>query len=87
MMETRTRRGQRVSLELDDIGFSIVSFRPTGLLVSDFRRIVAVEVVSRTALARGVLALVFIAHTSAARHLAIAFALPLATCDGCEPKD
>lgn len=83
-MEASAGGRQRMSLELNDIWLSIVSLRPALLLVRDFRWVVAVEVVSRVAFAWGVLALVFIAHASAARHLAIALALPLATCDGCE---
>jgi hypothetical protein len=55
---------------------------PAGLLVDELGRVIAVHVVGRVALAGRILALVFIAHTSATRHLAIAFALPLTTCIG-----
>lgn len=66
-------------LELDDAGFHIVRFWPAGLLVDKLRRVIAIHVVSGVALAGRILALVFIAHTSATGHLAITFALPLTT--------
>jgi len=66
-------------LELDNAGFHIVSLWPAGLLVDELRRVVAIHVMGRVALAGRVLALVLIAHASATRHFAIAFALPLAT--------
>ena len=66
-------------LELDNAGFHIVSLWPAGLLVDKLRRIIAIHVMGRVALAGRILALVLIAHASAAWHLAIAFALPLAT--------
>ena len=66
-------------LELDDAGFHIVSLWPAWLLMDKLRRVVAIHVMGRVALAGRILALVLIAHASAAWHLAIAFALPLAT--------
>ena len=66
-------------LKLDDTGLHIVSLWPAGLLVDELRRVVAIQVMGRLALAGRILALVLIAHASAAWHFAIAFALPLAT--------
>lgn len=82
MMESRSRSRERMRLELDHTRFDIVGLWPAGLLVDKLRRVVAVHVVSGVALTGRILALVLIAHTSAARHLAIALALPLATWDG-----
>lgn len=66
-------------LELDNAGFHIVSLWPAGLLVDQLRRVVAIHVVGRVALAGRILALVLIAHASTTWHLSIAFALPLTT--------
>lgn len=79
MVESRSRSCEWMRLELDNTWFDIVSLWPAGLLVDKLRRVIAVNVVSGVAFTGRILALVLIAHTSAARHLAIAFALPLAT--------
>lgn len=73
-----------MGLQRNDTWFDIVSLWPAILVMRNLRRVVAVEVVSRLALAGRILALVLIAHTCATGHLAIAFALPLATWSGCE---
>lgn len=80
VVETGSRRRERMGLELDDTGLDIVCLWIAGwLLVDDFWRIVAVHVVIRLTLARSIFTLVLIADTSAAGHLAVAFALALAT--------
>jgi hypothetical protein len=79
MVESRSRSSKRMRLELDHAGFHIMSLWPARLLVDELRRVIAVHVVSRVALAGRILALVLIAHTSATGHFAIAFALPLTT--------
>lgn len=66
-------------LELDNTGLHIVSLWPAGLLVDELGRVIAIHVVGGVAFAGRILALVLIAHASATGHLAIAFALSLAT--------
>ena len=66
-------------LKLDNTGFHIVSLWPARLLVDELRWVVAIHVVGGVALAGRVLALVLVAHASATRHFAIAFALSLTT--------
>jgi hypothetical protein len=79
MVEARSRSRERMRLELNNTGLHIMSLWIAGLLVDKLRRVVAIHVVSGVALAGRILALVLIPNTSAARHLAIAFALSLST--------
>jgi hypothetical protein len=79
MVETSSRRRERMRLELNNTRFDIMGLRPAGLLVYKLWWVVSIHMMSRVTFTGRVLALILIAYTSAARHLAIAFSLPLAT--------